>query len=288
MKFPWSQYRELQVTRRPTMQVFITNRCNLRCVGCFARKVMKDSADISMDEYMKVVDDFWSRGGKQINILGGEPLLHPELESMLIHNNRLGLKTTIYTNGKNLEEFSGDAFEKHNAKLRVSIYGTHDPDKGVQNLLNVTAPFDANYMVSRKTTVGDLLDVAAWVEHMGCGVFFISSLRELDNPRQEFFDDTELTMPVLQYKELVHEFLWNYKGQMEIHVSKRGVFESTVSMPGNTCNFVNYIIGGKIIQCPYDLVNEKYQTGYTLGKRPCQHNSTCLMSKVVYKRRRNG
>lgn len=249
---------------------------------------MKDCADISMEEYEHAVDVFWRKGGEQINLLGGEPLLHPDLEAMLIYNCKMGLKTTIYTNGKNLCDFRGEAFSRWGAKLRVSLYGTFH-SKCIHNVVGAQVIFDANYMVSSTTTLEDMLRTAEAVENTGMSkVFFISSLRELDNPRQEFFDDTELTMPVLEYKELVHRFLWAYEGDMEIHVSKRGVFESTVSMPGNTCNFANYIIGGKIVQCPYDLVNENYQDGYEFGKRPCQHNTTCLMSKVVYTRKSNG
>jgi len=289
MKFPWHKYQELPLSRRYTLQIFITNRCDLQCTGCFARKVMKDSVDIDLDEYERAVDVFWRRGGRQINLLGGEPLLHPHLEAMLIYNQKLGLKTTIYTNGRKLDGFSGEAFAKYNAKLRVSLYGTFHPGKGIHNVMDAQVPFDANFMVSRTTTVEDMLSTAESVESTGmCKVFFISSLRELDNPRKEFFDDTDLTMPVIEYKELVHQFMWQYEGDMDIHVSKRGVFESTKTLPDCHCNFANYIIGGKIIQCPYDLVNEVYCRDYTLGKRPCHHNSTCLMSKVVYRRKRNG
>jgi hypothetical protein len=141
-------------------------------------------------------------------------------------------------------------------------------------------------MVSADTTVEELLLTAIEVERdFKCKVFFISSLRELDNPRQEFFDDTKMTMPVMEYKELVHTFLNDYEGDMEIHVSKRGVFESTTSVAEHKCRFANYVIGGKIVQCPYDLVNLKFQEDYEFNKRDCQHNNSCLMSKVIYQRK---
>jgi len=284
MKFPWHKYEELPVSRRNTLQIFITNRCNLKCQGCFARKVMKDQVDISMKEYERAISKFVCEGGEQINLLGGEPLLHPELLKMLALNRKYQLKTTIYTNGYFLHNFK--SFELALTKIRISFYGP-TTNKDLRFIENSDIRFDANFMVSRVTTVEDLLQTAFEAEKcFKCKVFFISSLRELDNPRQEFFDDTDLTMPVLQYKELVHKFLARYDGNMEIHVSKRGVFEST--LPGvvdNKCHFANYIIGGKIIQCPYDLVNEKYQKDYTFGTRYCQHNSTCLMAKVVYKRK---
>lgn len=73
---------------------------------------------------------------------------------------------------------------------------------------------------------------------------------------------------------------------MEIHISKRGVFESTKSLADNKCVFANYFKGNKIIQCPYDVVNMKFQKDYEFGKRFCQHNNSCLMSKIVLKKKK--
>lgn len=285
MKFPWQKYEELPLGRRNTLQVFITNKCNLNCEGCFARNVIgEDDKEISIEEYKKVISEFLAKGGKQINLLGGEPLLHSEFGTILEVNRRKNIKTTIYTNGKSFDGYSVKDFQ--GAKLRVSIYSYGGTDKSCLSIPDDGFEFDANFMVSSKTKITELFHSAARCEYtLGCKVFFISSIRELDNSRKEFFDDTELTMPVLQYKELVHKFLDAYDGDMDIHVSKRGVFESTTTLACNKCNFANYIIGGRIIQCPYDVVNLKYQDDYEFGVRNCQQNNTCLMSKVVYKKR---
>ena len=141
-------------------------------------------------------------------------------------------------------------------------------------------------MISKDTTLKDLLETANYAESkFNCNVFFISSIRELDNKRNEFFDDTDITMNLIRYKELVCQFLNKYNGKMEIHISKRGMFESTKTMAENRCRFANYFIGGKIVQCPYDVVNCRFQNDYTFNKRHCQHNNTCLMSKIVYVRK---
>ena len=288
MKFPWNKYIELPVNIRNTLQIFITNRCNLKCKGCFDRNVMGDSnQDISLEEYKEVIDDFLLKGGRQINLLGGEPLLHPELRGILSINKHYGLKTTIYTNGRAFKGYSPEDFK--DVKLRVSIYSYDGENKSFLDISEKDGKnfcFDANFMVSSATKLEDLFWTAAIAENnYDCKVFFISSLRELDNERREFFDDTDLTMPVVQYKELVHSFLDLYRGDMDIHVSKRGVFESTATLPCRKCRFANYFIGGKVIQCPYDVVNEKYQGDYEFNKRFCQHNNSCLMSKVIYRRK---
>lgn len=285
MKFPWHKYEEIPLERRGTLQIFITNTCNLRCKGCFARSIIgENNSHISIEEYEKVIKTLIKKGGKQVNLLGGEPLLHPKLKEILNLNKKYNIKTTIYTNGSFLYKYSKEDLD--GIKLRISIYSYEGKIKSAKSLPKTDLKIDANFMVSRTTTVEELLDTAKYFEkNYNCPVFFISSLRELDNPRKEFFDDTEITMPVVQYKELVHNFLNKYEGNMSIHVSKRGVFESTKTVADNTCGFANYFIGGKIIQCPYDIVNLKFQKDYEFNCRNCQHNSSCLMSKVKFKKK---
>ena len=285
MRFPWNKYEELPLSRRNTLQVFITNACNLKCNGCFARSVIVDEKNhMNIKEYVEILEKFLDKGGEQINLLGGEPLLHPNLREILDINQANKIKTSIYTNGYFLDKYAKKDFE--NIKLRVSLYCKLGEIKSAKNLLKTNIPIDANFMVSVNTSLEELLNCAEYIEeNYNCDIFFISSIRELDNPKKEFFDDTKITMPVLKYKELIHNFLERYSGNMEIHVSKRGVFESTKTLPDNKCKFANYFIGGKIIQCPYDVVNLKFQNDYEFGKRNCQQNNTCLMSKVIYKRK---
>lgn len=288
MKFAWDKYEELDGERTNTLQIFINNICNLKCDGCFARNVMGKKADnISMNEYVNTVTDFLEKGGKQINLLGGEPLLHPLLREFIKYNKEKDIKTVIYTNGSFIGKYNKEDFD--GAKLRISIYCKSGETKGLVNLSNTDIPFDICYMVSKSTTLEEMLNSAVITENeYGCNTFFISSIRELDNPRKEFFDDTDMTMPVLEYKELVHNFLNEYNGDMDIHISNRGVFESTKVLNGNKCKFANYFCGGKIIQCPYDIVNMKFQDGYEFDERFCQHNNSCLMTKLTLRKIKKG
>jgi organic radical activating enzyme len=283
MKFPWDKYVELEAKRKNTLQIFITNRCQLSCKGCFARNMMKDDQDISIEEYVDVVDRFKiDKDGYQINLIGGEPLLHPEIANLININGAYDLKTTIYTNGILLDKINTE-----DAKIRVSVYCKSGGLKATDKIPLTDKEVEFCYMVSSKTTLEDLVESANMIEkNFNCKVFFISSIRELDNERKEFFDDTEMTMNLLKYKELVHNFLNEYDGQMEIHISKRGVFESTLTVADNKCRFANYFIGGNIIQCPYDIVNQKVQRDYEFNKRYCQQSSSCLMSKIIVRRKR--
>jgi organic radical activating enzyme len=281
MRFPWEKYRELSLDRRNTLQVFITNKCNLRCKGCFARKIMRSNGDyISVKEYHKAIETLVSKGGRQVNMLGGEPLMHSKLPELITINRQNGLSTTIYTNGKLLDKWS--VRQMQGVKFRVSMCSADMNVKSVFKIPKNPHKFDANYMLSKKTTVSDLLNCAEYFEREFplCNKLFVFSMRELDNPNQEFFWDNEDTPSSFEYKAVVHEFLNKYNGNLKIDISKRGVFESTKTLPDNKCRFANYFIGGGIIQCPYDVVNLKYQQDYAFNNRYCQHNNTCCMSKI--------
>ncbi|MDD5164752.1 MAG: 4Fe-4S cluster-binding domain-containing protein, partial [Patescibacteria group bacterium] len=88
-----------------TLQLFITNRCNLRCKGCFyAHKL--GAKEMSLREYQDYILKYLPEIQKVI-LLGGEPTMHKNLPQMLKFNNQYGLKTTIYSTGFNLEQFKG-------------------------------------------------------------------------------------------------------------------------------------------------------------------------------------
>ena len=284
MYFPWYKYNELKVSRRNTLQMFITTACDMKCKECFVRKIKSNIVHMSEEYYFNTLEKYKECGVQQINILGGEPLMHPKIKLFLTINRFFNIKTTIYTNGTFLHKFDKEDFK--DIKLRVSFYNYYSKTKPILAFKAPKMPFDANFMVGNDTTLNGLLDSAKYAEKIfKCSVFFISSIRELDNQRNEFFDDTKNTMNLLHYKELVHNFLKQYEGNMEIHISKRGVFESTINKVDNKCMFGNVFPDGSMIQCPYDIINLGFTKKLTFNKRFCQHNNSCLMSKIAFKRK---
>lgn len=60
----------------PVLILSVTNDCNLACRGCYASSQQRDkTAELSMDEIRRVVDDAVSLGVCVVMIAGGEPLL---------------------------------------------------------------------------------------------------------------------------------------------------------------------------------------------------------------------
>jgi len=57
--------------------ISITNRCNLSCQGCWVSPTPPH--DMPLEQINKIINDAKKRGRFFFGILGGEPLLHPEL-----------------------------------------------------------------------------------------------------------------------------------------------------------------------------------------------------------------
>ena len=69
------------VTKKPFVaEVDITDRCNLRCIHCYhfqEKEQVEDKADF--DEWKKRFKELYSKGIRMVLLLGGEPLLRPDI-----------------------------------------------------------------------------------------------------------------------------------------------------------------------------------------------------------------
>lgn len=95
--------------RRPVfIGLYITNRCNLRCSYCFVN--IEDRFDdprrngFSKDEILRIIDELYAMGTRWIFLLGGEPLMHSDIGSIVRHIVNKGILLHILTNGTLIEQ----------------------------------------------------------------------------------------------------------------------------------------------------------------------------------------
>lgn len=83
-----------------TIQLHLTNKCNLRCKHCYVASGEPFPTEMSMADWKAVVDHAVASYEKvYVSISGGEPLLVPWLSDLLIHIKSHGLRTSLLTNG---------------------------------------------------------------------------------------------------------------------------------------------------------------------------------------------
>jgi MoaA/NifB/PqqE/SkfB family radical SAM enzyme len=260
-----------------TLQVFITNRCNLRCKACFYDFNL-GKEEIGFEEYKSIILKYLSKIEKVI-LMGGEPTLHKDIVRMISFNNEHNLETTIYSNGINLKALE-DGADLSKTKIRVGVYGVEDSERPITKLKDTKLPITITYMLRRDNVEG-IFEAAKIAEsRFNCQGFFISSIRDIEVTR-DFWKDTEETLLLDEYVGVVQDFLDRYSGNLaKIHVSRRGVILPTSYEDRlNICRFGNIFPDKKKIICPFDISKKIYSDELDYSKK-CDKCEGCLLQKI--------
>jgi cyclic pyranopterin phosphate synthase len=84
------------------LRISLTDNCNFRCSYCMPVEEMEwmpQSKLMSKDEILKLAETFVSLGVNKIRLTGGEPLVRKEFPEILAGIAKMGVETTITTNG---------------------------------------------------------------------------------------------------------------------------------------------------------------------------------------------
>lgn len=105
--FPLRQHSRLRKTRVHVFNYHLTNACNYGCKYCFGKFPCASlpivQAEIVVENIKRYfVENLIERG--RINLVGGEPLLYPEIGELISFINELGMDASIVTNGSLLSE----------------------------------------------------------------------------------------------------------------------------------------------------------------------------------------
>lgn len=121
--------------RLTTLNVEVTNRCNLRCSYCpVNRDMAREKRDLPFDRFVELLD----RSPTVKTLLPfqwGEPLLHPRIVEMIEVATKRGIRTYVTTNGTLLDDAMNRALLRSGlARLTISVDGddaTHQSTRGV-------------------------------------------------------------------------------------------------------------------------------------------------------------
>lgn len=281
LRYDETLWEEVAVKPVSTLQLFITNRCNLRCRACFYAKQL-GKEEMSMEEYERHIFSAIDSIDKAI-LLGGEPTLHNSLEEMLRINHNLGLRTTVYTNGAQLKRLEG--INLRGTQLRIGVHSAISGEKPLSKVERTSLPVTVVYMLD-PSNVGELTDAAKMAESdFNCNRFYVSSIRDISRTGS-YWLDSDATITLEKYAEVVQGFVNTYKGKMELHIAKRGVLEGKYFREKtSTCRFGNVFPDGRKIICPLDISLGRYSGKLAFGKRQCNKNDSCLLTKIVLRRK---
>lgn len=86
--------------KKPVVVWNVTQRCNLKCVHCYSRSEDKSYAnELSTEEGIQLLDDLAQFGSPVVLFSGGEPLIRPDILTLIRHATDSGMRAVLSTNG---------------------------------------------------------------------------------------------------------------------------------------------------------------------------------------------
>jgi len=93
----------------PSVNFHFWKPCNYRCTFCFATfhdtpELQAVQGGLPKDDSLRLISLLANAGAEKLNFVGGEPTQCSYLPELLVHARRLGLVTSLVTNGYRLRE----------------------------------------------------------------------------------------------------------------------------------------------------------------------------------------
>jgi len=226
------------------------NKCNLNCLHC--RITERPAESLSFEESKKLIDTFYSQGGRTIYFEGGEPFLwsdnEHQLDDVVRYAHSKGfLATIIYTNGTFPIETSADTvfisldgLREKNDLIRGKVF-----DRVMHNICSSKHPsLYINYTINNynKNEIAGFCDFINGVKQIK-GIFFYF--------HSPYYGYDDLFIGDSGKKEILTRLI-DYKHKYKILNSRAGLksaLKNNWERPLNICQI--YEGGGKYTCCRF-------------------------------------
>lgn len=107
----------------------VSNRCNLECSHCYASSGPNQSATgaMTLANWLETMDQLRRLGCRSIQLIGGEPTIHPDFAQILRGAQHCGFtRIEVYTNATRLSDTVCSLISECGASIAFSFYST-DP-----------------------------------------------------------------------------------------------------------------------------------------------------------------
>ena len=131
-----SELLQFAADKKPVVVWNCTQRCNLKCVHCYAQSEDRNyPGEMSTEEGKAMIDDLAAYGAPVLLFSGGEPTIRKDLLELMYYAKDKGMRVVISTNGTLITEEKAKQFaEVGLSYVGVSLDGsreTHDSFRGL-------------------------------------------------------------------------------------------------------------------------------------------------------------
>jgi len=123
--------------KKPIVVWNTTRRCNLACVHCYSQSANQNYKDeLTTEQGLAVLEDLAEFGVPVVLFSGGEPLMRPDLLTLIERARQLGMRAVISTNGTLIDQNKAERFAQVGLSyVGISLDGmreTNDKFRGQQ------------------------------------------------------------------------------------------------------------------------------------------------------------
>lgn len=157
----------------------LTRKCQLECLHCYNSSGPDgDHGTMTRDDWFSVLDQAVRTGVEMIQLIGGEPTMHPDFADLLNHALTIGLKVEVFSNLVHVKPEWWELFQRSGVSLATSYYAAdaaeHDAITGrdshrktranIEKATGLGIPLRAGVIAIRPTqnverTTGDLVSL---------------------------------------------------------------------------------------------------------------------------------
>lgn len=108
----------------------LTPRCNFNCRMCYVHLPVSDidkhGRELTASEWIRIAAEAKAAGTVWLCITGGEPLMHPEFETIWRELTQMGFFITLQTNAAQLTDYESLLAEYPPRRCKITLYGASD------------------------------------------------------------------------------------------------------------------------------------------------------------------
>ena len=254
-----SQWNEVYTPYHKTLLMFITSKCNLNCPRCFNLCNLYQSQSMTF-EYAKQIIDANPHISKY-DIMGGEPLLHQEIDKFLIYLEQQNKQVGLYTNGTFLNERLRHDYRSLRVNMAFhcieSLDGSFKPISLVANAIKefqYIYPIKIVFLMFEKNK--HLLHEFA--EFIACEFSAINKLTigAVRDESDYYNDDIDDIVPLEEYGSIVQDFVSKYTGRLNIDIFSEGMLYTDnlpIAQPNQLNRFKSVYANNRMASCLYDI-----------------------------------
>lgn len=192
-----------------SMQMYLTNECNMRCPHCYMFAGLKKDRELSTKEIFDIISSFRKRGGNNIVFSGGEIALRTDLYKILKYSYDLGISNEILTNGT---LWSADLVQKVApliTRVQISIDGyDEDTNSRIRGKGNISKALNA-VSLFYKTNIDTEVSVTPYLD------------KDLSEDYQCYIDFARILNQKYHRPNFLVKFTFDILNGRTIHVSEK-------------------------------------------------------------------